>query len=98
MKKAQKREPRIVEFTIEGGLPMWTPRSLIRKKGSGIVRQVIEAHCWFTSVIDPTSHDELVQPEILLEREYSNWTRDIDQENTNPINYDGEWRTTPMIV
>lgn len=98
MIKRAKANPVISEFTEREVEPMWKPNSLIRCLTTGSVMLVIEAHSRYTTVVDPMEKEELVVPKVLLERQYSYWVRDIDSENTDPINYEGEWQQTPMII
>jgi hypothetical protein len=34
----------------------------------------------------------LIPSFVLLEREYHYFTRDTDEENTDPVNYEGKWK------
>lgn len=91
MIKRAKGKPVISEFTEEV-LPMWTPSKLIRNKATGRPYKVIHVYSsGLTLVITLDSREEFVTPIGIPEREYYKYTLDTNEENTDPVNYEGTW-------
>lgn len=92
-------EPREqVEFTTEGVLPMWTANSVIRNRDNGMVLLVIHVYRNCTIVVNLQDKSPLTMPLVLLEREYTYWSRDTDMENDEPVNYTGKWDYHPTFM
>jgi hypothetical protein len=84
------------EFTSEGVLPMWTASQVIRNRDNGMVLLVVHVYRSCTIVVNLNDNSPLIMPMVLLEREYHYWSRDTDIENTDPVNYEGDWYYHPV--
>lgn len=97
MQKGAQAKPEVLaESTAEGKMPMWTPSQLIRHRETGQALLVLHVYRNCTIVAPINSNAMLIVPLVLLEREYHYFTRDTDEENTDPVNYEGEWKYHPV--
>jgi len=95
--KGQKRpldSEGLTDFTVK--LPMWIPDQIIRNRNSGRALIVIHVYRNATLVADLQDKSELVQPMMLLEREYHYYARDTDMKNKDEVNYEKDWVYHPV--
>lgn len=96
MKKRVATPEGVSQFSEEGAMPMWTPSQIIRHRDTGQPLLVLHVYRTCTIVAPVNSTAMLVTPLVLLEREYHYFTRDTDEENTDPVNYEGHWKYHPV--
>jgi hypothetical protein len=95
--KKREGKPVLSEFTEEG-LPMWVANSVIRHRDTGKALLVIHTYRNCTIVVSLEDKSPLVAPMALLEREYHYWSRDVDMENDDPIEYEKDWHYRPVVL
>ena len=97
-KRAQVEPQQQVEFTTEGVLPMWTADQIIRNRDSGMVLLVIHVYRNCTIVVNLNDKSPLTMPMVLLEREYSYWSRDTDMKNEDEVDFEKKWYFKPTLM
>jgi hypothetical protein len=91
-KRVVKATPDISEYTEKEVVPMWTQKDMIRNRNTGKPYKVIHVYSsGLTLVIELQDKSEFIQPVGIPEREYYKYTLDSNEENTDPVNYEGTW-------
>lgn len=72
-------------------MPVWKPDDRIRHRETGEILLVVHTYRNCTIVVHLKDNSPLVQPLALLSREYPNYFLDMDMENSDRLNYDGDW-------